>query len=172
VNPTVSAVLLILGLLLACVVAWKLLLKGVKGISRAVTAGISEGRAAKNDDSGGRPKEESPDLTDELMKATYLLGVSELERAPQQYGYDPDDGVFEPSQAEIDSGTVSMQTLGKAIRKLSPVHPARRVLEEVTEEQARKALGTEEANRLAESHKEVRVLEILKAGMKARAEKP
>jgi hypothetical protein len=170
-----NALLLVIGVvaaILGCFLLWKLVLRAVKGVARAVAAGIAEGRADTTEAQGTRPQSEpTPDITDELLKATYLLGVSELERAPNLWGYDPHGNVFEPSEAEIASETVSMTTLGKAISKLSPVDPARTVLEETAEKHVRENVGAKEADDLAKLHKEARMLEIFKVGAQVRAEK-
>lgn len=165
-----DAILIGVGALLAIFVGWKVLLLGVKGISKAISAGVTEGRrvAATSAATSG---EGAADLEGELLMATYQLGVSELTRDPKAYGYDPEADVFEPpSDEERAAGKVSVVKLGKAIKKLSPVNPARLALEEVIEQHARENIGAAEADNLAKLHQDNRVLEILKVGTTVRAE--
>jgi hypothetical protein len=171
-----DALLIIGGVIVAGFVAWKLFLGAVKGVSKAVSAGVAEGRGALPPAPMARSvapppeaAEETADLQNELVMATYHLGVSELERDPKAHGYeDLDENAFKDADPE---GTVSMKAIGEVIKKLSPVNPARLSLEQLAEDHARKALGADEAANLAKLHEKTRVYEILSVGAKVRAER-
>jgi hypothetical protein len=163
-----DTLLILVVVLVGGFVAWKLFLGAVKGVSKAVSAGVAEGRGSVAPAPPTRPSEEdNSKLGDELVMATYHLGESELKRDPKAYGYDGDD--WRPSEADISSGSMSFQALGQAIKKMSPINPARLALEELVEVHAVKALGGAEADKLAIAHKEARILEVLQVGAKVRA---
>ena len=107
---------------------------------------------------------------DEAIMRTYALGEEALTSGACSRAFLSSDDAQKLLEAGVGpNGNVSFRMFGEVIKKMNPVDPGRLAMEELAENLLRES-NPEEAAKLAEAHKEMRILQVIEIGAARRLE--